>query len=136
MKSWLILLLLLSLHSLFGQTRNNYGEILQTKVKIKELHQNLGQIADTMQPKIVYYIRNVGDADMIFYSVKASSGCVCPYWNNTPVPPQGIAKIVLNFDARKRIGRNHKTATIVGNFNDGKPIIISFEGEVIESKGK
>jgi hypothetical protein len=126
MKQILFLLLWLAFHYSYSQ---NSSDTLETEVRILQKHVNLGEIPDTLNPKIVYKLINTSNQDIRIENVK-TSGSFAPEWKLSKVPPNDSTEIILHFPSRGKEGIIYKAATISGNF---KPIIISFECIVLKT---
>lgn len=59
---------------------------------------------DIKQGKSAFYefkFRNTGNAPITLSNVRPSCGCTAPDWEETPILPDSISNIAIEFDARE-----------------------------------
>jgi hypothetical protein len=72
--------------------------------------------------KIVFY-ENTGDGNLVIQNIETSSNSLSVDWSQSPVPPGGRGKIVINFFANTNSGVKTETCTILSNTKKGKDML-------------
>lgn len=64
-----------------------------------------------------FYFKNTGTQPLKIYDVQTSCGCTLTEWDKTPVAPDAIGKISVNYDPskKKQIGKQQKVLLIISN---------------------
>ncbi len=81
---------------------------------VEEVH-DFGNVVQGEKVSYTFKFKNVGDADLIINSAKASCGCTVPEYDKEPIPPSGEGKIIVTFDSSNREGSQYKKVTINAN---------------------
>lgn len=80
-----------------------------------------------------FEFKNVGNADLVLQSVKASCGCTTPDWTKEPVAPGGTGVVKATYNATGRPGSFTKTITVKSNAGEKR---LTIKGEVIPKAQK
>ncbi|MBO7607164.1 MAG: DUF1573 domain-containing protein [Paludibacteraceae bacterium] len=80
-----------------------------------------------------FEFKNVGDADLVLQSVKASCGCTTPDWTKEPVKPGETGVVKATYNATGRPGSFTKTITVKSNAGEKR---LTIKGEVIPKAQK
>lgn len=85
------------------------------KFKFKTLEHDFGRIVDGVRVAYKFKFTNVGGSDLIISQVKPTCGCTASNYPKEPIKPGESAYIELTFNSSRRIGFNHKSASVVAN---------------------
>jgi hypothetical protein len=91
---------------------------------------DFGTIIQGEKVSHIYKFKNTGKSDLIVSSVRASCGCTVPTYSKDPVKPGGEGEIEIVFDSSGRLGRQHKTITVLTN-SQPNSVELSFTAEVL-----
>ncbi|MCR5498346.1 MAG: DUF1573 domain-containing protein [Paludibacteraceae bacterium] len=80
-----------------------------------------------------FEFKNVGTADLVLQSVKASCGCTTPDWTKEPVKPGETGVVKATYNATGRPGSFTKTITVKSNAGEKR---LTIKGEVIPKAQK
>jgi len=80
----------------------------------KEIHK-FGTISEGEIVVCEFYFRNVGDANLIIKAIESSCGCTVIKWNKQPIKVGEESKITVEFDSKKRHGKQYKVLSIFAN---------------------
>jgi hypothetical protein len=80
-----------------------------------------------------FEFKNVGSADLVLQSVKASCGCTTPEWTKEPVKPGEKGVVKATYNATGRPGSFTKTITVKSNAGEKR---LTIKGEVIPKAQK
>ena len=62
-----------------------------------------------------FWIKNIGNDDLIINSAKGTCGCTVPEWSKEPILPGEKSKIKVTFNSSGKKGVQSKKVTIVTN---------------------
>ncbi len=85
------------------------------KFKFDTTEHDFGKIIDGVKVAYKFKFTNVGGSDLIISQVRPTCGCTATRFPHNPVKPGESAFIELTFDSSRRIGFNHKSASVVAN---------------------
>ncbi len=85
------------------------------KFEFKTLEHDFGRIVDGVKVAYKFKFTNVGGSDLIISQVKPTCGCTATKFPHNPIKPGESDYIELTFDSSRRIGFNHKSASVVAN---------------------
>jgi hypothetical protein len=80
----------------------------------KEIHK-FGTISEGEIVVCEFYFRNVGDANLIIKTIESSCGCTNIKWKKQPIKAGEESKITVEFDSKKRNGKQYKVLSIFAN---------------------
>ncbi len=80
-----------------------------------------------------FEFKNIGKADLVLQSVKASCGCTTPDWTKEPVKPGETGVVKATYNATGRPGSFTKTITVKSNAGEKR---LTIKGEVIPKAQK
>tara|TARA_R110001583_G_scaffold16041_10_gene65202 strand:+ start:9183 stop:9632 length:450 start_codon:yes stop_codon:yes gene_type:complete len=80
----------------------------------KEIHK-FGEISEGEIVVCEFYFRNVGDANLIIKAIESSCGCTVIKWQKHPIKVGEESKITVEFDSKKRHGKQYKVLSIFAN---------------------
>ena len=94
---------------------NNSEEVqLPEIVFLKEVF-NFGEIYQDKSISFDFKFKNIGNAPLIIFSVKASCGCTVAEWPREQIAEGNDGVITVTFNSGKRSGKQNKTVTLVTN---------------------
>lgn len=96
---------------------------------VKETYYDFGKIPQGKPVTHFFEVVNSGNLPLHLEDVQASCGCTTPEWQHEPIPPGGVQKIKVGYNAATK-GRFDKTITIY--YNSGKTKQLHIKGEVWE----
>ena len=101
-------------------------EVLQ----LKEISHDFGKIAQGRPVTYTFEIVNTGKEPLKLDNVQASCGCTTPVWSNEPIPPGGVSKIVVGYNAYAE-GFFEKPITI--QYLQGQTKMLTIKGTVYKA---
>lgn len=124
-RNLIVLIALFSIFATFGACTSGSSEKNQERVAVdsskkarfefeKEEH-DFGTITEGEIVSYTFKFRNIGEADLIINSARASCGCTVPKYTKEPIPPQGEGQVEVTFDSSNRTGKQYKTVTLTAN---------------------
>jgi hypothetical protein len=122
--------------SIIEKEVNENGEVDQSKLPKMEFEEevfNFGKISQGEKVEHTFVFVNSGSSDLIITSARGSCGCTVPEWPKYPIKPGEKGEIKVIFDSSGKIGKQHKTVTIVAN-TIPNTTIIAIKGEVVGPK--
>lgn len=81
-----------------------------------------------------YVFTNTGKSDLIIRKTKASCGCTALAPEKTVLKPGESSKIHVVFDTNGKLGKQHKTVTVICNDPETPTIVLNIQGTVEEVK--
>ena len=103
----------------------------QTSVEWLEPEFDFGKIEQGTVAKHTYKFKNTGDAPLKLTRVKASCGCTTPNWSKEEIAPGEEGFVEINFNSAGKMGMQHKSVTVTGNFS-GTNQLLRFKGEIVK----
>lgn len=91
---------------------------------------DFGEISQGEKVKRMYRFTNVGESDLIISDAKGSCGCTVPRWPKQPIKPGQQGDIEVVFDSNGKMGRQHKTVTLIANTKPNTTVI-ALKGDVL-----
>lgn len=91
--------------------------------KFEKLTYDFGSIKKGDKVSKTVYYENTGDGNLIIQNIETSSNSLSVDWSQSPVPPGGRGKIVINFFANTGSGMKTETCTILSNTKKGKDML-------------
>lgn len=94
---------------------------------------DLGKLKKDQQVEVTFRFKNSGDKNLVIESVSAGCGCTIPEKPEKPFAPgeEGIIKARFNGSGSGHIS---KTVTVVANTKPYKDHLLTFTGDIQESK--
>lgn len=80
----------------------------------KEIHK-FGTISKGEIVVCEFYFKNSGNANLIIKSIESSCGCTVIKWKKQPIKVGEESKITVEFDSKKRHGKQYKVLSIFAN---------------------
>lgn len=80
----------------------------------KEIHK-FGEISEGEIAVCEFYFKNTGNANLIIKTIESSCGCTVVKWKKQPIKVGEESKITVEFDSKKRNGKQYKVLTIFAN---------------------
>ncbi|MFK5957744.1 MAG: DUF1573 domain-containing protein [Lutibacter sp.] len=71
----------------------------------------------------VFKITNVGKADLLIFSARASCGCTVPVWPKEAIKPGETSEVKFTFNSRGKRGKNNKSITLKTNTEKGTEVL-------------
>jgi hypothetical protein len=91
--------------------------------KFEKLVYDFGNIKKGEKVSKIILYENTGDGNLIIQGIETSSNSLSVDWSQSPVPPGGRGKIVVNFFANTGSGVKTETCTILSNTKKGKDML-------------
>jgi len=101
-------------------------------VKFDKSKHNFGKIKKGVPVSVVFTFTNASAKPLIVETATAECGCTTPEYSKPPVPKAKTGTVKATFNAAN-VGQFTKRVT-VKFANITQPIILTIEGEVVESK--
>ncbi len=103
-----------------GNTEKKAGEMTATdgkgaKIEFKETTFDFGKIKEGEKVTHKFAFKNIGTTPLIVSKVNPSCGCTTPDWTKTPVQPNEMGFVEVQFDSQGRPGQATKSVTVVAN---------------------
>ncbi len=80
----------------------------------KEIHK-FGKISEGEIVVCEFYFKNTGNANLIIKAIESSCGCTNIKWKKQPIKVGEESKITVEFDSKKRHGKQYKVLSIFAN---------------------
>lgn len=97
-----------------------------TKIAIYDRHIDTGEVDEKKLAKGEFYVKNIGENDLIISNVEVSCTCSSIALLENTIPPKDSISIIVEYS--KKIPAHFYSDVIVhGNF-PGSPELLSFEG--------
>lgn len=107
----------------------------QPKMEFNHVEHHFGKVVEGEKVKHTYTFQNVGNADLLITSAKASCGCTVPEWPKTAIKPGETSQITVEFNSAGKLGNNAKEVVVEANTNP--PVTkLRFTCEVVEDTSK
>jgi len=103
----------------------------RTSIFFPEAHYDFKKVTEGEKVSHAFRFRNTGQHPLMISDAIASCGCTVPSFSREPVLPGQEGEIIVAFDTRGRIGKNHKSVLIVSNAEREK-VSVSFDAEVVK----
>jgi len=94
----------------------------------KDVH-DYGTIYQNGNGTCYFAFTNTGKEPLILDKPRSSCGCTVPTWPKQPILPGQSDTIKVTYDT-KRLGRIHKTVSIISNANNNS-VLLTIKGQVI-----
>ncbi len=125
MKKVLTLILMLATVTVFAQTEVK-------DIKFSESVYKFGKIKHNVPATHIFTVTNTGDKPLIIEFANASCGCTTPEYSKDPIMKGKTATIKVTYNAAN-MGAFKKDVTV--KFASAQqPVVLSIEGEVVETK--
>ncbi len=103
----------------------------KTRIYFNEQKFDFGKVKEGEKVKHAFKFKNVGEEPLMISDAIASCGCTVPSFSKEPVLPGQEGEIMVEFNTKGRVGKNHKSVLIVSNA-DPERVSVTFNAEVIE----
>ena len=107
------------------EQRGNLSEIL-----FENISHDFGSIAQGKQVDYTFHFENVGQTDLIIYSVSASCGCTTPVFSTEPVKQGEKGEITVTFDSNGKSGKINNHVIVSANTYPAN-VVLTLQAEVI-----
>jgi len=101
------------------------------KFEFEKTAHDFGKVVDGVKISYAFKFKNTGGSDLIIHTVNTDCGCTASEFTKKPIAPGESGFIRLTFDSKGRIGKNHKTATIVANTSPNV-VVLKLNANVIK----
>ena len=81
----------------------------------ENLSYDFGEITQGEQISYTFHFENVGQSELIIYSVEASCGCTTPVFSSEPIKQGGKGKITVTFDSKDKSGKISNYVVVSAN---------------------
>ncbi len=102
-------------------------------VEVPEPEFDFGKIESEKHGQHEFVIKNVGDADLVLTRGETTCRCTVMNFDQITVPPGGITKVLIDWNAEKFAGPITQRATIYTNDPDEPEITLTVKGRVMQS---
>lgn len=103
----------------------------KTRIYFNEQKFDFGKVKEGEKVRHAFKFKNVGEEPLMISDAIASCGCTVPSFSKEPVLPGQEGEIMVEFNSKGRVGKNHKSVLIVSNA-DPERVSVTFNAEVIE----
>jgi hypothetical protein len=104
----------------------------ETKINIVDSKRFYFPILQGQDLKIIYEIKNVGDAPLTITDILPTCGCIIVDETKLKnIPVDGTIFVKLTYDSNKNIGQVNHFIYLYGNFNKKIPVELSFNVNVV-----
>mgnify|MGYP001552391442 FL=1 len=86
-----------------------------TSVEFEESEWDFGKITDGDKVQHNFTFTNTGDEPLTIKNAKGSCGCTVPEWPREPIAPGETGEIKVEFNSKKKPGKQTKRVTITAN---------------------
>jgi hypothetical protein len=86
-----------------------------TTMEFEESEWDFGKITDGDKVRHVFKFTNTGDEPLTIKNAKGSCGCTVPEWPKEPIAPGEQGEINVEFNSKKKPGKQTKRVTITAN---------------------
>jgi hypothetical protein len=97
-----------------------------TEIKVNKNNIDVGKVTDRKYASGKFYIKNVGDFDLILNDVKVSCACSSITFLQERILPDDSVAVTVQYN-KNTGGYFYSDVLVYGNFS-GSPKILSFEG--------
>ena len=104
-----------------------------TTVLIIDSAYDFGKITEGDIIEFNYRFKNTGSMPLVISNASASCGCTVPEKPEQPIKPGEIGFIKVKFNSEHRVGKAHKTVTVLSNAEPAFPEL-QLTGEVTGKK--
>ena len=104
-----------------------------TTVQIIDSAYDFGRITEGDIVEFNYRFKNTGSMPLVISNASASCGCTVPEKPEQPIKPGEVGFIKVKFNSEHRVGKAHKTVTVLSNAEPAFPEL-QLTGEVTEKK--
>ncbi len=111
-------------------TNTSVDEVKLPHFEFVEEVKDFGEITQGEVVSTTFKFKNVGEADLIISSAKASCGCTVPEWPKEPIKPGAESSIDVRFDSNGKKGLQNKTITLVANTKPNTKVI-ALKGKIL-----
>lgn len=105
-------------------------ESAKTTVNWAEEEYNYGTVASGTKVTHRFRFTNTGSEPLTLTRVKASCGCTTPSYSTDAIAPGDEGYIDVAFNTTGKTGRQTKTISVTGNFQDNITKVLRITGEV------
>ena len=102
-------------------------ESLQTEVSLSETEYDFGSFPKDEIQEHTFLLTNKGSHPLVILHAVTSCGCTRVEYDKTPVPPSGVAKVKVIYEAEQS-GHFNKKITLHCN-SENSPLILKVRGE-------
>lgn len=100
-----------------------------TTMEFEETEFDFGVIDEGENVSHTYKFTNTGNEPLVITNAKGSCGCTVPQWPKEPIQPGESNEIKVEFNSKKKTGKQQKRVTIEANIPGGKTFL-TIKGEV------
>lgn len=111
-------------------------EAAKTTVSWAEEEYNYGTVASGAKVTHRFRFNNSGSEPLVLTRVKASCGCTTPSYSTEPIAPGEEGYIDVAFNTTGKSGRQTKTISVTGNFQDNITKVLRITGEVSKAEAQ
>ncbi len=86
-----------------------------TSVEFEESEWDFGKITDGDKVQHNFQFKNTGSEPLTIKNAKGSCGCTVPEWPREPIAPGESGEIKVEFNSKKKPGKQTKRVTITAN---------------------
>ncbi len=105
-----------------------------TTIEWEETEFDFGIVEDGEKVNHTYKFTNTGNEPLVITNAKGSCGCTVPQWPKEPIAPGASDEIKVEFNSKKKTGKQQKRVTVEANIPGGKTFL-TIKGEVKPAPG-
>jgi hypothetical protein len=104
----------------------------ETKISVIDANRHYYPLVQGDKLKIIYEIKNAGDSPLNISDILPTCGCILVDESQTQnIPPGGAIFLKLTYNSNKNVGLVNHYIYLHGNYNKGKPLVLSFDVHVV-----
>ena len=86
-----------------------------TSISFYETNHDFGKITQGEKVSHIFKFKNTGENPLEISQAQPSCGCTVPEWTEDPIEPGKEGYIQVMFNSEGRLGKQHKSVTVVAN---------------------
>lgn len=95
------------------------------KFKFEKTKYDFGKLIQGEKVSYTFKFENIGDANLIIEDIRTSCGCTVPEYTEKPIAPNKNGDIKITFNTTGKLGKQHKTITILSNTREPYELLIT-----------
>jgi len=93
--------------------------------KFEKTEYDFGKLIQGEKVSYTFKFENKGDANLLIEDIRTSCGCTVPEYTEKPIAPNTTGEIKITFNTTGKLGKQHKTITILSNTGEPYELLIT-----------
>ncbi len=93
--------------------------------KFEKIEYDFKKLIQGEKASYTFKFENIGDANLIIEDIRTSCGCTVPEYTEKPIAPNKSGDIKITFNTTGKLGKQHKTITILSNTGEPYELLIT-----------